>query len=133
MKLKAKIKALRQKLSECGQRDQERKNFTSAICRFMRIDRLTAPLLRDPIDCIDVFGTEGKGKNRTQRIVIYYHFVGYVEIPEASYRPNIIADTRKGVAIECLTAPKAASFQADSGSIKRSSQSACSTHKTASE
>ena len=28
LELKAKIKALRQKISECGQREQERENFT---------------------------------------------------------------------------------------------------------
>lgn len=44
------------------------------------MDYLTAPLLRELIDHIDVFETEGIGKNRTQRIVIYYRFVGYVEI-----------------------------------------------------
>ena len=105
LELKAKIKTLSQKLSECGQREQERENFTSAIRRFMRMDRLTAPLLRELIDHIDVFETEGKGKNRTQRIVIYYRFVGYVEIPEVSQRPRIKADTRKGVAVEYLTEP----------------------------
>ena len=108
LELKAKIKALRQKLSECGRREQERENFTSAIRRFMRMDRLTAPLLSELIDHIDVFETEGKGKNRTQRIVIYYRFVGYVKIPEVSRRPNIVADTRKGVATKYLTEPKTA-------------------------
>ena len=108
LELKTKIKTLRQKLSECGQREQERENFTSAIRRFMRMDRLTAPLLRELIDHIDVFETEGKGKSRTQRIVIYYRFVGYVEIPEVSHRPNIVADTRKGVAVEYLIEPKTA-------------------------
>ena len=87
MELKAKIKALRQKLSECGQCERDSETFTSAIRRFMRMDFLTAPLLRELIDHIDVFETEGTGKSRTQRIVIYYRFVGYVEIPEVSQRP----------------------------------------------
>ncbi len=69
---------------------------------------MTATLLRELVDHIDVFEMEGKGKNRTQRIVIYYRFVGYVEISEVSRRPNIVADTRKGVAIEYLTEPKTA-------------------------
>lgn len=106
MELKAKIKALRQKLSGCGQCERDRETFTSAIRRFMRMDRLTAPLLRELIDHIDVFETEGK--SRTQRIVIYYRFVGYVKIPEVSQRPRIKADTRKGVAVEYLTEPKTA-------------------------
>ena len=75
---------------------------------FMQMQKLTAPLQRELIDRIDVFETEGKGKNRTQRIVIYYRFVGYVEIPEISRRPNIVADTRKGVATKYLTEPKTA-------------------------
>ena len=105
LELKAKIKTLRQKLSECGQCERDRETFTSAIRRFMRMDSLTAPLLRELIDHIDVFETEGIGKSRTQRIVIYYRFVGYVEIPEVSQRPRIKADTRKGVAVEYLTEP----------------------------
>ncbi len=105
LELKAKIKTLRQKLSECGQRELERENFTSAIRRFMRMDSLTAPLLRELIDRIDVFETEGTGKSRTQRIVIYYRFVGYVEIPEVFQKKRIKADTRKGVAVEYLTEP----------------------------
>ena len=74
----------------------------------MRMDRLTAALLRELIDHINVFETEGKGKNRTQRIVIYYRLVWYVEIPEVSHRPNIVVDTRKGVATKYLTEPKTA-------------------------
>jgi len=108
LKLKTKIKALRQKLSECGQCERDRETFTSAIRRFMQMDNLTSPLLRELIDHIDIFETEGTGKSRTQRIVIYYRFVGYVEIPEVSHRPNIIADTRKGVATKYLTEPKTA-------------------------
>lgn len=56
----------------------------------------------------NVFETEGKGKNRTLRNVFFYRFVGYVEMLEVSRRPNVVADTRKGVAIEYLTEPKTA-------------------------
>ena len=108
LELKAKIKTLRQKLSDCGQCERDRDTFTSAIRRFMRMDRLTAPLLRELIDHIDVFETEGTGKNRTQRIVIYYRFVGYVEIPEVSDRRHIKAEPRRGVAVKYLTRPKTA-------------------------
>ena len=75
---------------------------------FMQVDYLTAPLLRELIDHIDVFETEGIGKNRTQRIVISYRFVGYVEIPTAPRHPHYKADTRQGVAAEYLTEPKTA-------------------------
>ena len=69
------------------------------------MDRLTAPLLRELIDRIDVLETEGTGKSRTQRIGIDYRFVGYVEIPEVSQKKRIKAATRKGVAVEYLTEP----------------------------
>ena len=100
LELKAKEKALRQKLSECGQREQERENFTSAIRRFMRMDRLTAPLLRELIDHIDVYEVTGTGKNRKQQIKIHYKFVGYLELPSLGSRRNYREETRKGVAVE---------------------------------
>lgn len=108
MALKSKITALRKKLSESGKQQQQRESFILAVRRFMQMDYLTAPLLRELIDHIDVFETEGIGKNRTQRIVIYYRFVGYVEIPTAPRHPHYKADTRQGVAAEYLTEPKTA-------------------------
>ena len=108
MELKSKITALRKKLSESGKQQQQREGVILAVRRFMQMDYLTAPLLRELIDHIDVFETEGIGKNRTQRIVIYYRFVGYVEIPAAPRHPHYKADTRQGVAVEYLTEPKTA-------------------------
>lgn len=108
MELKSKITALRKKLSESGKQQQQREGVILAVRRFMQMDYLTAPLLRELIDHIAVFETEGTGKNRTQRIVIYYRFVGYVEIPAAPRHPHYKADTRQGVAVEYLTEPKTA-------------------------
>lgn len=68
----------------------------------MEMDRLTAPLLRELIDHIDVYETEGVGKSRIQRIVIYYRFVGYIELPDDFFRTNYKANTRKGVAVEYI-------------------------------
>ena len=108
MELKSKITALRKKLSESGKQQQQRESFILAVRRFMQMDYLTAPLLRELIDHIDVFETEGIGKNRTQRIVIYCRFGGHVEIPVAPRPPHYKADTRQGVAVEYLTEPKTA-------------------------
>ena len=104
MELKSKITALRKKLSESGKQQQQRESFILAVRRFMQMDYLTAPLLRELIDHIDVFETEGIGKNRTQRIVIYYR----LEISAAPRHPHYKADTRQGVAVEYLTEPKTA-------------------------
>lgn len=102
MDLKAKIADTRHKIEELKNNNSEYEKFISAIRRFMQMDNLTSPLLRELIDHIDVFETEGTGKNRTQRIVIYYRFIGYIELPNTTKQTHI-ADTRKGVAVEYIT------------------------------
>ena len=57
MELKSKITALRKKLSESGKQQQQRENLILAVRRFMQMDYLTAPLLRELIGHIDVFDT----------------------------------------------------------------------------
>lgn len=102
MDLKAKIVDTRHKIEELKNNNSEYEKFISAIRRFMQMDNLTSPLLRELIDHIDIFETEGTGKSRTQRIVIYYRFIGYIELPNATKQTHI-ADTRKGVAVEYIT------------------------------
>lgn len=60
-------------------------------------------VLSELIDHIDVYETQGTGKNKTQRLVIYYKFVGYLDINPAQCRPNYTADIREGVAIEYVS------------------------------
>ena len=102
MDLKAKIADTRHKIEELKNTNSEYGKFISAIRRFMQMDNLTSPLLRELIDHIDIFETEGTGKSRTQRIVIYYRFIGYIELPNATKQTHI-ADTRKGVVVEYIT------------------------------
>lgn len=102
MDLKAKIADTRHQIEELKNTNSEYGKFISAIRRFMQMDNLTSPLLRELIDHIDIFETEGTGKSRTQRIVIYYRFIGYIELPNTAKQTHI-ADTRKGVAIEYIT------------------------------
>lgn len=105
MELKSKIAELRAHLSSLSTMQQGKEQFIGAVRKFMEMKKLTAPLLRELIDHIDVYETEGTGKNRTQRIVIYYRFVGYIEIPDSAFSNNYTADTRQGVAVEYV--PKA--------------------------
>lgn len=102
MDLKAKIADTRHQIEELKNTNSEYGKFISAIRRFMQMDNLTSPLLRELIDHIDIFETEGTGKSRTQRIVIYYRFIGYIELPNTTKQTHI-ADTRKGVAVEYIT------------------------------
>ena len=45
--------------------------------------------------------TEGKGKKRSQRVVIHYRFIGILDYPQTE--PAYTADTRKGVAVKYVT------------------------------
>ena len=83
-------------------------DFLETVRRYTDATTITKRMVAELIDHIDVFETEGIGKNRTQRIVIYYRFVGYVEIPAVPRHPHYKADTRQGVAVEYLTEPKTA-------------------------
>jgi len=104
MELKEKIATLRRKLSETDSMQENREHFIAAVRSFMSMETLTAPLLRELIDHIDVYETEGKGKNRTQRVCIYYRFVGYIELPDEVLREYYRADTRQGVSVEYVSA-----------------------------
>ena len=80
---------------------QSKDRFISAIRRYMEMQKLAAPRLRELIDKIMAYGTESVGKNRSQRIMIRYKFTGYIETPECG--GNYKADTRKGVAVGYIT------------------------------
>ncbi len=108
MELKSKIHTLKTAMADGHRQKAECEKFIQTVRQFMQMQKLTAPLLRELIDHIDVFETEGTGKNRTQRIVIYYRFIGYIAIPECYSRENYTADIRQGVSIEYLTEPKSA-------------------------
>ena len=60
-------------------------------------------MLSELIDHIGVYETQGTGKNKTQRLVIYYKFVGYLDVDPAPCHPNCTADIREGVAIEYVS------------------------------
>ena len=99
------VAGLYEKLYEdnaAGNRNKE--NFISAVRKFMEMKELTPALLHELIERIEVYETEGTGKNRTQRIMIYYRFVGYIEISGGDRKRIHTAETRKGVAVQYLTA-----------------------------
>ena len=60
-------------------------------------------MLNELIDHINVYETQGTGKNKTQRLVVYYKFVGYLDIDPTQCHPNYTADIREGVAIEYVS------------------------------
>ena len=98
--LKGKITDLRHRLSNAQETSKGKDMFLNAVRSFMEMENLTAPLAKELIDHIDVYESEGKGKNKIQRIVIYYRFVGYIELPD---KIPIVNDTRQGVAVNYIS------------------------------
>ncbi len=98
--LKGKVSELRKKLSSAQETTNGKEIFLNAVRCFMEMETLTAPLAKELIDHIDVYEAEGKGKNKTQRIVIYYRFVGYIELPD---KIPIVNDIRQGVAVNYIS------------------------------
>lgn len=104
MELRERIAACEQKLDALDRERHRKDAFLAAVRKFMEMGTLTAPLLQELIDHINVYETEGTGKTRTQRIVIYYRFVGYIELPDSAFRRSdrYRTDTRQGVAVEYI-------------------------------
>ena len=108
MELKEKIYDLQTEIQELDGIRQNKEHFIRAIRKFMQMDTLTAPLLKELIERIDVYEVKGTGKNRTQQLEIHYKFVGCIDIPEVPTHSNYTQETRKGVAVEYLPKPLSA-------------------------
>ena len=102
MELKDKIFEYKERIAKLHEMEQNKDDFIKAIRKFMEMQTLTAPMLRELIDHIDVFEKEGSSKLYTQRIAIYYRFVGYIEIPTEPDYKKYTADTRQGVKVEYI-------------------------------
>lgn len=103
LELKNKIADYRKRLNEVNDLQLSKDRFIAAVKRFMAMDYLSAPLLRELIDRIDVYDVTGTGKNRKQTVKIHWRFVGYLELPNLCNHKNFKEETRKGVALEYST------------------------------
>ena len=100
MELKAKISDAQERLLSIDSIKQNKDNFISAVRKFMEMDKLTAPLLKELIERIEVCHIEGVGKNRTQHFKIHYKFIGCIALPEVPKPRPVKLNTRQGVAVE---------------------------------
>ena len=105
--LKKKIFELNEKVLHLSETKSSKDGFTKAIKTFLRLQTLTPTLLHELIDKIEVHAVEGKGLNRTQKIVIHYRFIGVIDVPYVQRRP-VLMETRQGVAIQYVNAPQMA-------------------------
>ena len=70
---------------------------------FMEMKTLNPIILKELIEKIEVYHVEGSGKNKTQRIIIHYRFVGCLTIPEWYRKRRVSLESRSGVEINFLT------------------------------
>lgn len=101
--LKEKIAACRRHLAEVEEMQLGKEKRIAAVRKFMQMDRLTAPLLHELVDRIDVYEVTGTGKNCKQQIKIHYKFVGHLDLPSLVRQHNYREGTRKGVAVEYVS------------------------------
>ncbi len=100
--LKKQMFDLRNKIERLDTAQNSSGSFIRAIRKFMTMQTLTPIVLQELIDKIEVFPIEGTGKNRTQRLVIHYRFVGCIDLPSIVPKHTYKLDSRQGVAIEYL-------------------------------
>ncbi len=101
--LKLKIKKSKDELSELEKMKVGKERFTNAVRSFMQMERLTPALLCELVDKIVVHNIEGTGKNKTQRVIIHYRFIGAIEIPASEELKNLVLEARRGVAVEYIS------------------------------
>ncbi len=99
---KKNILALREKLDGLEGKRQAKEDFLKAVRSFMEMQTLNPVILRELIDKIEVYQVEGTGKDRTQRVVIYYRFVGCLQIPDWYRKRKVTLESRQGVAVKYL-------------------------------
>ncbi len=76
------IREINDELDTLSVSEASQQRFIKAVRRFLKIDKLTPTLLSELIERIEVYEAQGKGKARTQRVVIFYRFVGEFHISD---------------------------------------------------
>ena len=79
--------------------------FVEAVRKYTRVKKITARMVTELIEHIEVHPTEKIDGVKTQKLVIYYNCIGSVEIPDEIPIPDadIRVETRKGVEMTYLS------------------------------
>ena len=93
--------SLRNLIEELSGKSAVADKFVSVVKKYTRVKKLTARMLKELIDHIEVYHAEKIDGVKTQRIVIYYNCIGSIEIPDdlPIALPEIKMQTRKGVMV----------------------------------
>ena len=101
-----KLTHFRNLLDEISGKEMTADKFIKAIKRYTRVRKLTAQMLNELVEHIEVFPTEKIKGVKTQKLIIYYNCIGSIEIPEdvPIPEPEITMNTRKGVNLTYIPA-----------------------------
>lgn len=69
-------------LDEVMGKEMTSEKFIKAIKKYTRVKKLTANMLNELIEHIEVHSAEKINGAKTQKLVIYYNYIGSIEIPE---------------------------------------------------
>lgn len=105
--LKKQIFDYTERLNRLSGMQTAKDGFLRAIRFFMQMETLTPTVLHELIERIDIHVLQGRGKNRTQKIVIHYRFVGVIDVPYVQKDP-VLMETRQGVAIRYVSGEQTA-------------------------
>ena len=105
--LKKRIFDLTERLNRLSGMQTAKDGFLRAIRSFMQMETLTPTVLHELVERIDIHVVQGRGKNRTQKIVIHYRFVGVIDVPYVQKTP-VLMETRQGVAIRYVSGEQTA-------------------------
>ena len=97
--LRERLNRLNDILEELACKTNSTEKFIKAVKKYTRVKKLTASMVTELIEHIEVHHTEKIDGVKTQKLVIYYNCIGSINIPEDVSFPevDITMKTRKGV------------------------------------
>ncbi len=99
---KAEIEPIKKRIFKEQRKMCSKEQFVKAVRKFMEMKKLTPVIVKELIEKIEVYQIEGTGKNRKQKIIIHYNFVGVFNSPNVKGIDNVVLDARQGVRIEYI-------------------------------
>ena len=97
--LRERLNRLNDILEELACKTNSTEKFIKAVKKYTRVKKLTASMVTELIEHIEVHHTEKIDGVKTQKLVIYYNCIGSINIPDDVSIPevDITMKTRKGV------------------------------------
>ena len=97
--LSGKIQTLSAELNKENEKAMTADHFIDTVRQYTRAKKLSARMLTELIERIEVYQSEKIDGRWHQRLTIYYNCIGAIEIPETFTLPEIAMQTRKGVVV----------------------------------